>query len=70
MSAANDILGSYQHVIESFTLTHGSKGIFDVTVDGDMLYSKAEAGRHAEPGEVFQLFVDQYGEGVPVYGAS
>lgn len=70
MSALNDILGSYQHVIESSTLTHGSKGVFDVTVDGEMLYSKAETDRHAEPGEVFQLFVDQYGKGVPVYGDS
>lgn len=70
MSAANEILGSYQHVIESFTLTHGSKGIYDVTVDGEMLYSKAQTGRHAEPGEVFQLFADRYGDGVPLYGSS
>ncbi len=70
MSAADDILGSYQHVIGSLTFTTGSKGVFDVTVDGDILYSKAQTGRHAEPGEVLQLFSDRYGQGVPRYGES
>ena len=68
MSAAGDILSRYQHVIDSLTFTTGSKGVFDVTVDGDLLYSKAETGRHANPGEVLELFVEKYGEGVPIYG--
>lgn len=67
MSAATDILGDYQHIVESLTFTTGSKGIFDVTVDGEMIYSKAETGRHADPGEVLQLFIDKYGQGVPKY---
>jgi selenoprotein W-related protein len=49
------------------TLTTGTKGVFDVTVDGIPLYSKHQIGRHAEPGEVLDLFVSAYGEGVPVY---
>lgn len=68
MSAAGDILSRYQHVIDSLTFTTGSKGVFDVTVDGAILYSKAETGRHANPGEVLELFVEKYGEGVPIYG--
>ncbi len=68
MGAASDILRNYQHAIESLTLTTGSKGIFDVTVDGEVLYSKAETGRHAEPGEVLNLFSDKYGDGIPRYG--
>jgi selenoprotein W-related protein len=68
VSAASDILGSYQHVVESLTFVTGSKGVFDVTVDGDLIYSKAETGRHAEPGEVFDLFKDKFGEGVTPYG--
>lgn len=68
MSAADDILSRYQHVVDSLTFTTGSKGVFDVTVDGDTLYSKHAEGRHAEPGEVLELFVEKYGEGVPVYG--
>ena len=68
MGAASDILGDYQHVVESLTFTTGSKGIFDVTVDGEVLYSKHATGRHAEPGEVLELFVERYGGGVTKYG--
>ena len=70
MGAANDILANYQHVVESFTFTTGSKGVFDVTVDGELLYSKAQTGRHAEPGEVLRLFTERYGEGVARYAES
>ena len=68
MSAARDILSDYQHIVDSLTLTTGSRGVFDVTVDGELLYSKGEEGRHAEPGEVLDRFEDQYGEGVSKYG--
>ena len=66
MSAANDLLRDYQHVIVELTLITGSKGIFDVIVDGEVLYSKKTTGRHAEPGEVLELFRDQYAKGVEV----
>ena len=69
MSAASDILGDYQHVIESMTFITGSKGVFDVRVDGDLIYSKGETGRHAEPGEVLSLFEEKYGEGVTKYAS-
>jgi selenoprotein W-related protein len=70
VGAANDILANYQHVVETFTFTTGSKGVFDVTVDGELLYSKAKTGRHAEPGEVLRLFTEKYGEGVARYAES
>jgi predicted Rdx family selenoprotein len=68
VSAASDILSRYQHIVRSLTFTTGSKGVFDVTVDGSLIYSKAETGRHAEPGEVLDLFVEKYGQGVTLYG--
>lgn len=67
MSAANDLLHDYQQVIAELILITGSKGVFDVTVDGDVLYSKKSTGRHAEPGEVLQLFRDRYAQDVAVY---
>jgi selenoprotein W-related protein len=67
VSAAHDLLRDYQHVIADLTLITGSKGIFDVIVDGDVLYSKKITGRHAEPGEVLELFRDRYAAGVEVY---
>lgn len=67
MSAANDLLSNYQHVIESLTLNTGSKGVYDVIVDGSLIYSKKELGRHAEPGEILDLFTEQFAAGVPRY---
>ena len=64
MSAASDLLSNYQHVIESLTFTTGSKGVYDVTVDGESLYSKHYTERHADPGEILELFTEKYGEGV------
>lgn len=68
MSATNDLLSTYQHVISETKLLHGSKGVFDVIVDGEVLYSKSATGRHAEPGEVLELFRNKYGEGISEYG--
>ena len=65
--AADDILRNYQHVIESFTFITGTKGAFELEVDGELLYSKQTLGRHAEPGEVLGLFKEIVGSDVPVY---
>jgi len=68
VSAASDLLSNYQHVIDDLRFVMGEKGIFDVTVDGEMLYSKHQTGRHADPGEVLELFRETYAAEVPVYG--
>ena len=67
MSAAHDLLHDYQHVIESLTLVTGSKGVFDVVVDGETLYSKRATGRHAQPREILTLFREQYAPGITPY---
>ena len=67
MSAAHDLLHDYQHVIAELTLITGLKGVFDVIVDDNVLYSKKTTGRHAEPGEVLELFRDKYAQDVAVY---
>jgi selenoprotein W-related protein len=67
VSAAADLLHNYQHVIDELTLVTGSKGVFDVEVDGVLVYSKRETGRHAEPGEVLRIFREQIVPDEPVY---
>lgn len=67
MGAAHDLLRDYQHVIGSLTLVTGTAGVFDVIVDGEPLFSKKQAGRHAEPGEVLELFRERYAADVPVF---
>jgi len=37
------------------TLIQGHSGVYDVTVDGDLVFSKYAEGRHAEDGEVVAL---------------
>ena len=68
MGAAEDLLANYQHVIEDLRLVTGENGVFDVKVDGDLIYSKAQTGRHAEPGEVLDLFTAHVGPDVARYG--
>ena len=36
-------------------LIEGSRGIFDVKVDGRLVFSKFATGRHAAPGEIVRL---------------
>jgi selenoprotein W-related protein len=65
--AAGDLLHDYQHVIDELTLVTGKSGVFDVEVDGELLFSKKQTGRHAEPGEVLRLFRERIVPGVNVY---
>lgn len=62
MSAANDLLSNYQHVINSLRLVTGGSGVYDVTVNGEPIYSKKQTGRHAKPGEVLELFTELVGD--------
>ena len=67
MGVAHDLLHHFQHVIAELTLVTGSKGVFDVEVDGELLYSKYATGRHAEPGEVLARFRERVVPGVAEY---
>ena len=67
MRTVRDLIHDYQHVIADLTLVMGSKGVFDVEVDGELLYSKHATGRHADEGEVLELFRERVVPGVEVY---
>ena len=67
MRTVQDLLHEYQHVIEELTVVTGSSGVFDVELDGEVLYSKRATGRHAEPGEVLDLFRARLGPDVQPY---
>jgi len=68
VGAARDLLINYQHVIEEITLTTGGDSVFDVRVDGELVFSKHELGRLAEDGEVLGIFRNIVGPDVPVFG--
>jgi len=50
------LLGEFEAQISSFTLIPSGGGVFEVTVDGDLIYSKKATGRHAEVEEVKEEF--------------
>lgn len=64
---AADLIYNYQHIIESLVFIMGKKGVFDVKVNGELIFSKKQLGRHAEPGEILQIFTDIIGADVPRY---
>lgn len=41
-----------EYFVQSWTLIPGTGGVFDVTVNDELVFSKKAIGRHAEPGEV------------------
>ena len=58
----DELLKHYEHLIETITLVPSDGGKFEVGVNGQLLYSKLETHRHAEPGEVLGLVRMMVGE--------
>jgi len=58
-------LKGWAPVIESLEIIPASKGRFEVTLDGELIFSKAALGRHAKAGEIEDLFRDKVGPELP-----
>jgi selenoprotein W-related protein len=52
---AGDLVHEFEAEIESLELLPSDGGRFEVRVNGDLVFSKKQLGRHAEPGEVVGL---------------
>lgn len=50
-----ELLKTFEDRIESVTVVPSDDGRFEVSLDGRLIYSKLETGRHAQPGEVVRL---------------
>jgi len=50
----DEILGErpIEYFVKSWTMIPSSGGVFKVTVNDEVVFSKKEVGRHAEEGEV------------------
>jgi selenoprotein W-related protein len=55
VSLANDLLKNFEPEIESVTLIPSNGGRYEISVNGQLIFSKLKTGRHAEPGEVIGL---------------
>jgi selenoprotein W-related protein len=55
VSVTASTLEEFGPKIKSWTLIPSDGGRFEVTVNGDLVYSKLETGRHTDPEEIRQL---------------
>lgn len=67
MRTVAELLHDYQHVIAELRIMTGSGGVFDVTVDGALLFSKHAEHRFPDDGEVLRRFRERYAADVEVY---
>jgi selenoprotein W-related protein len=54
LRAAEDLLLEYEPRIKQIALVPAGDGLFEVTVDGRLVFSRAKLGRHAEAGELVE----------------
>ncbi len=57
-----ELLKHYEHLIEEVKMIPSDGGKFEVTVNGQLIYSKMATHRHAEPGEILGLVRKMVGE--------
>ena len=57
----DELLQGWAPVIERIDLIPTSQGRFEVTLDGELIFSKKALGRHAAPGEVAGLVRERLG---------
>lgn len=46
------VLSGFEQAVSEWTLIPSGGGRFEVTVDGELVYSKAQTGRFPEPHEI------------------
>jgi predicted Rdx family selenoprotein len=52
VSLAGELLDGWAPVMRGVELQSGTKGRFEVSLDGEVIFSKSAAGRHARSGEI------------------
>ncbi|HZD73272.1 MAG TPA: Rdx family protein [Actinomycetota bacterium] len=58
---ADELLSRWAPVIAQLEMVSSSGGRFEVSLDGELLFSKASLRRHANPGEIVELFRSRLG---------
>jgi selenoprotein W-related protein len=63
---AQELLTTFEHEVGEVALVPGTGGIFDVRVEGEVIFSRQQAGRFPEAKEVKQLVRDRIASGKPL----
>ena len=59
------MLTGWASIIAGVELVPSGKGRFEVTLDGELIFSKASLARHAQPGEIADLVRARIGPEIP-----
>jgi selenoprotein W-related protein len=51
----DDLLNNFEPEIESVVLVPSNGGRYEISVNGQLIFSKLQTGRHPEPGEIIEL---------------
>jgi selenoprotein W-related protein len=62
---ADELLSGWAPIIETIELIPSSNGRFEVSLDGDLIFSKKALGRHAAPREIVDLVRQRIGPEIP-----
>jgi selenoprotein W-related protein len=62
VSLADELLSGWAPIVETIELIPSSHGRFEVSLDGELIFSKKALGRHAAPGEIVGLVRERVGE--------
>lgn len=57
----DELLNGWAPIIEGIDLKPSSGGRFEVSLDGELIFSKASLKRHAEPGEIAAIVRERLG---------
>ena len=60
---AQELLTTFEQEIGSVALSPGTGGVFDITVDGEKIWSRQESGRFPDIKELKQLVRDRVAPG-------
>jgi selenoprotein W-related protein len=61
VSLAAEVLSRWAPIMRAVELQSGSGGVFEVMLDGELVFSKKAARRFPKPGEVAGLFEKKLG---------
>lgn len=58
-----ELLTKFEFQLESVRIVPSEGGRFEITLDGELIYSKLATRRHAEPGEIARLVAQKIENG-------
>jgi selenoprotein W-related protein len=61
VSLANEVLSRWAPIMRAVELQSGSEGHFEISLDGQLVFSKKQLGRFPKPGEIAGLFEKKLG---------